>query len=106
MSQWVSRGLEYCLCEQLEQRRLLSAGATAHHALPTPAQAHAASSSANKSSSQDSAYLHAVESVMQEFHAPGVAVGISDRKRIVWQAALGKSDVESGAPISLDEHFS
>jgi len=63
-------------------------------------------SSAHSSDALQAAYLHAVEAVKAKYHIPGVVVGISNRKGDTWHAALGLSDVETGAPVSIDQHFS
>jgi len=98
-----------CVIESLESRRMLSAAP--HHAADPIAQitqtpVSVSKSAKHSSSALEAAYLRAIEAVKAEFKIPGVLVGITDRKGKTFHAAVGLADVDTGEPISVDQHFS
>src|SRR5262249_55945723 len=91
--------------EPLEPRRFLST--TVSHTLHPPVEAALAPEVAKHATTSLSAnFQRAVEAVKERYHIPRVVVGVAGRNGTIWQAAIGKGDVESGAPVTLDEHFS
>lgn len=57
------------------------------------------------SSATQARYQSAVADVMARYQAPGAVVGVWVPSEPAWRMAVGLADVQSGRPMSLDEHF-
>ena len=56
-------------------------------------------------SARGDAYREALLRVMEEFHIPGVIAGVWIPGKKPWKIAQGLGDVESGAPIGINDYF-
>lgn len=60
---------------------------------------------ASRAQPRSAAYLATVQRIMAEFHVPGAVAGVWVPGQRPWVTAQGVGNVETGEPISADDHF-